>query len=305
MRGCSRLARPALAAYFGRVRRLQTFLPMMAAALAASSSPVSAWAGPPKPTHIMSMNMCTDMLLLDLVPKSRIASVTYLAHEAVQSTHPGIDRGVAINHGTAEDIVAEKPDLIFADDFSAPVARRLAKRVLAHLVEVKAVSSFADIRAVTRQMATTVGEETRGEAMIADMDRKLAWLAAHSPARRYTVAAWSGGSVPGRGTLANEIIEAAGAVNIASKLDSASYNTFGVEELLRADPDVLIYGGEVAAKPGLYSLALENSAVRARWTGRTVSYPDALFSCGVPQSADAAILLRQALDKVPPRPRRW
>lgn len=255
-----------------------------------------------KPVHIMSMNLCTDMLLLELVPAARIASVTYLAHGAAQITHPGVDRGIPVNHGTAEDIVAEKPDLIFAGDFSTPVAKRLARRVGANLVEVESVNSFADIRTVTRQMAKAVGEPARGEALIADMDRKLAWLSTHPPARRYTVAAWSGGAVPGKHTLANEIIEDAGAVNIASKLKSASYSSFGVEELLKADPDVLIYGDAVARKPALQSLGLENSAVRARWAGRTVAYPEVLFSCGVPQSADAAILLRRAFDQIPPRP---
>lgn len=246
--------------------------------------------------------MCTDMLLLELVPASRIASVTFLAHGAVAITHPGVDRGVAVNHGAAEDIVAERPDLIFASEISTPIAKRLALRVGAPLIEVKAVNSFADIRAVTRQMAAAVGEAVRGEAMIADMDGKLAWLAAHPPARRYTVAAWSGGSVPGRRTLANEIIEDAGAVNIASKSNGADYNTFGIEELLKADPDILIYGDDATTSPALHRLSLENPAVRARWAGRTVTYPEALFSCGVPQSADAAILLRRAFDRVPPRP---
>ena len=47
-----------------------------------------------------------------------------------------------------------------------------------------------------------VGEQARGEALIARMDAGLRALAAHRPARALTVAEWGGGGfVPGTGGL--------------------------------------------------------------------------------------------------------
>ena len=88
---------------------------------------------PRKPQRIMSVNMCSDILLLMLVPKDRIASITYLAHDPVEVLMPGADAGVPVNRGTAEEVVRQQPDLILASPWSTPVLRRLAAEVGAPL----------------------------------------------------------------------------------------------------------------------------------------------------------------------------
>ncbi|WP_337189155.1 ABC transporter substrate-binding protein [Phenylobacterium sp.] len=249
----------------------------------------------------MSMNMCTDLLLLQLVPKARIAAVTYLAHGAVEAVLPGADAGVPINYGTSEDILRYRPDLILAGDFSTPVTRRLAKRVGAHIFEVESVNDFEGIRRIVRQVGAAVGEPARAEAMVRDMDAKLAGLAARPPARRLRVVAWSGGtSVPGKGTLSNAIIEAAGGVNIAAQ-PGVNYTTFDVEQLLAADPDALLFGGVRSGKPSLRSDEGKHRVVRRYYGDRRISYNEVGYTCGLPQSAEAAVELRRALDGLPPR----
>src|SRR3569833_2121746 len=70
----------------------------------ASSGALPAPVAVRKPTRIMSMMLCNDVLLLMMVPRARIASITYLAHDAVEALLPGADTGVAISHGAAEEI---------------------------------------------------------------------------------------------------------------------------------------------------------------------------------------------------------
>lgn len=247
------------------------------------------------------MMQCNDLLLLALVPKERIVSVTYLAHDAVAAIMPGADRGVAINHGTAEEIVRQQPDLILAGTFSSPTARRLAKKVGARLVEIPAVDSFADIRQVTRQIGALVGEPARAEAMIARMDAILADLAAHPPKRVVTVAAWSGsGSVPGKGTLINEMIRVAGGANIAAKLQDTNYSSFGIEELIAARPDAIMESRNEWTAPSLRSEVGGHPLVRRLYARRTISYPAPAVSCGLPQTAEAARALRRAFAALPP-----
>ena len=103
----------------------------------------------PKPQRIMTMNMCADLMVLQLVPKSRIASVTYLAKAGSDVLFPGAEAGIAINHGTPEDIINLKPDLIVAGDFSTPMTRRMAKKVGARLVELKSATSWSSLRTCT------------------------------------------------------------------------------------------------------------------------------------------------------------
>jgi iron complex transport system substrate-binding protein len=276
----------------------------LAVAIAALAAQPAGAAPGGKPQRIMTMNQCADLIALQLVPRSRIASVTYLAREGAEQLFPGADAGIPVNHGTAEDVINVRPDLILAGDLSTPVTRRLAKRVGARVVELKSAQSFADVRATVRQVGEAVGEPARAAQVIATMDAKLAWLAAHPPKRRTRVVAWSGGTtVPGKGTLANEIIEAAGALNVAA-LPGIADTTFDVEQLLIADPDAVLYGTRSTNPPSLSREEGRHRVVRRLWGDRRIGYSELSFVCGLPQSADTALRIRAALDALPQRPAR-
>ena len=71
-----------------------TVAALAALALAASTAP-DAWAAS-KPQRVMSMNGCTDLLVLQLIPKSRVVSVTYRAKDAARGVLPGVADGVPV-----------------------------------------------------------------------------------------------------------------------------------------------------------------------------------------------------------------
>src|SRR5687768_9649358 len=178
---------------------------LLAIGVAAALLPQPAAAASPgmgKPQHILSMNQCTDLLLLQLVPKARIAGVTYLARDGSAALFPGAADGIAINYGTPEDIIKFRPDLILTGDFSLAVTRRLAHEVGAPLVEVKSTRSFADVRQNLRQVGAAVGEPERAEALVRQLDARLAELAARAPAKPNRIVVWDGGAtVPGSDTF--------------------------------------------------------------------------------------------------------
>lgn len=252
----------------------------------------------------MSLNLCADLILLQLAPKNRIRSVTFLAHGAAWAISPGLDAGVATNRGQAEDVAAQRPDLILAGDYSTPTVRRLAKEIGAPLVEVKTAEDWDAIRVAVRQVGQAVGEPEKAEALVRRMDATLAELRATAPRRPVTVAAWSGDTAPGEGTLANAIIEAAGAVNVATRLKGGRYGSFGLEQLLAARPDVLLYGGGATRAPSLRTDQAQHPLLLKLYQGRRLRYPDPLYACGLPQSAEAARELRAALAGLPARPPR-
>jgi iron complex transport system substrate-binding protein len=237
-------------------------------------------------------------MLLQLVPKSRIAGVTYLARDGAQTLFPGAADGVAVNYGTPEDIIKFRPDLILTGDFSLAVTRRLAREVGAPLVEVKSTRTFDDVRKNLRQVGAAVGEPARAEALVRQMDARLARLAARrAPPERVVV--WDGGAtVPGSDTFANQIVHTAGAVNIAAQ-PGGLYTGFDVERLLEARPDALLYAG--GARPLLQDDEARHRVIRRVFAGRRIAYPEVVFNCGLPQSAKAAEDLRRQLDALPPR----
>jgi len=252
-----------------------------------------------RPLRILSMNQCTDLLLLQLVPKARIAGVTYLARDGAQALFPGAASGIPINYGTPEDIIKFRPDLILTGDFSLAVTRRLAREVGAPIVEVKSAKSFDDVRRSLRLVGAAAGEPARAEALVREMDERLARLAADPPARPIRVVAWDGGAtVPGTETFANRILQAAGAVNIAAR-PGITYTGYDVERLLQAEPDALLSAG--GARPLLQNDEARHRVIRRKFAGRRIAYPEVAFNCGLPQSAKAAVDLRRQLDALPPR----
>jgi iron complex transport system substrate-binding protein len=247
------------------------------------------------PQHVMSLSMCTDDLLLELLPPERIASVTYYSRARGNSYQWPQAAKVRMNWGTVEEVLAEKPDLVLAGTYTTPAARALLKKLHWPLLEVPPAADFDEIRAVTRQVAHALLRDDVGETLIAKMDSTLRALAASKPSQIIRVAAWGEGrSIPGKGTLFDAILSAAGGVNIAASL-SGGYASFEVEQLIVAHPDVLAYSSDISDTPGLNTDMALHPLIRRLYAGRTVTYPGALYSCGVVESADAAAALRSSL----------
>ena len=249
-----------------------------------------------KPQHVMSLFLCSDQLLLNLLPPERIASVSFFARSYAGPTLAAQAARVKENYGTAEEVLAEKPDLILAGTYTTTATRAVVKRVGLPMVEVPAANNFAQIRNVTRLVGHAVGEDAKAESMIADMDATLKALATSAPRRRIVVAGWDGsGMVPGKGSLFDAILTAAGAVNVAATSPELTSGAFDIEQLLSARPDILLYGDATVDRPGLRNAQLQHPAIRKLYGQRQWAYPSVLYACGVPQSADAAKHLRDAM----------
>ena len=256
------------------------------------------------PQRIMSLSLCTDQLLLQLVPKERITSVTYLSRSSEYSYLSAEAEAVPINYGNSEEVLSERPDLVLAGTFAAAATRMLLKRVGISLVEVPPAESFDQIRANTRLVAHVVGAEEKGEALIAEMDATLAELVRTAPARRIVVAGWDGvGNVPAKGTLFDAILKAAGGENVADRLSSFNgYTAVDLEQLAAVQPDILAFGNARVGRLDLSNERLKHRVVRKLFEGHQITYPETLYSCGLPQSITVAARdLRRAMLEITAR----
>jgi iron complex transport system substrate-binding protein len=233
--------------------------------------------------------------LLELLPPSRIASVTYLSREPSNSLLWPQAAKVAANYGSPEEVLAERPDFVLAGTYGSRAARALVKMSNIPILEVPPADDFDQIRSITRAAAHALGRDAVAEALIGKMDATLRQLRSTRPDHSLRVAGWNGdGSVPRRGTLFDAILTAAGGVNIASS-DGERDGSFDLEQLLAARPDVLAYGSDTSRTPSLHTDAALHPLLLKLYAGRRVSYPSALYGCGVVESADAAVALRASL----------
>jgi len=258
------------------------------------------------PQRVMSLSLCTDALLLDLLPPERITSVTYLSHESTDPALAAEAARVGVNYGSAEEVLAENPDLVLAGTYSTPETRALLTRLGTPMLVVPPDNDFAAIRATVRNVARAVGAERRAELLLAHMDATLAALARNRPPRRIRVAAWGGdGYVPGRDTLFAALLAAAGGVNIAAPPGDRS-GFFDIEQLLMARPDVLAYASDEPA-PALVTETADHPVLLRLYVHRRITYRGLFADCGLPESVDAAVALQRQLlavigtiDRAPP-----
>jgi iron complex transport system substrate-binding protein len=268
-------------------------------AMALVSLSVTVRADDRKPHRVMSLNLCTDQLILQLLPPERIASVTYISRIPGYSFLTAQAQRVPVNYASAEEVLRDRPDLVVAGTTSTADIRALLKKVAIPLLEVPAADNFDQIRNVTRLVAHAVGEDATGESLIAHMNGTLAALAASAPTR-IVVAGWNGaGDVPGKGTLFDAILTAAGGVNVVAGANAnliyGQYTGFDLEQLVAMRPDILAYGRSRVGALDLAQQTLQHRVVRSLYAGREITYPETLYNCGLPQSADAARDLRRAM----------
>lgn len=209
-------------------------------------------------------------------------------------------RGVAINHGLAEEVLRAQPDLVIAGTYTTPATRALLKRLGWPMLEVGPADTIAQIRATTRQVAQAVGEVARAEQLLARMDAQLAELARH-PGPPLRVAAWDGaGFTAGPGSLYDTVLRLAGVVNVAADPRLTKSGAPDTELLLAAAPALLMRGGPLGERGddrnGLRADIAGNPLVRRFWgKDRTVAIDQAFYVCGTPFIADEALRLRARL----------
>jgi iron complex transport system substrate-binding protein len=256
-----------------------------------------------RPMRVMSLNLCTDQLVLALLPPRRIASVNERARDRGSSLMAAAAARIAINHGLAEEVLRARPDLVIAGSYTTPATRALLKRLGWPLLEVGPADTIAQVGATTRQVANAVGEAARGEQLLARMDAQLTELARH-PGPPLRVAAWDGsGFAAGPGSLYDTVLRLAGAVNVAADPQLAKSGAPDTELLLAAAPTLLVRGGlrrgEGDDHDGLRADVAGHPLVRRYWgTDRTLAIDQAYYVCGTPFIADEALRLRTRLQAV-------
>jgi iron complex transport system substrate-binding protein len=256
-----------------------------------------------RPLRVMSLNQCTDQLVLALLPKSQITSVTWLSRDPSGSVMADAAADTPVNYGSAEEVFRDKPDLVITGNYTTPATRAILNKLRYPLLEITSSDSFEDIRRDTRLVAKAVRAEARGEALIARMDATLRGLAAASgPPLR--VAAWDGAGFSARpGSMYDAVLKAAGAHNVANDAGVPRSDAPDVETLLATAPDLLVEGEPGFERPGRRSDVIANPTIRRFWGDRTVVIPQRYYVCGTPFSADAAATLRREMQAVERRAR--
>jgi iron complex transport system substrate-binding protein len=211
----------------------------LAASLAAGPG-VSAVAAAEAPRRIVSLTVCTDQLLLDLVERDRIAALTYFAVDPAVSMRVEEARGLPGVHWFAEEILAVQPDLVIAQEYSATGAVDMLRRLGYRVVLVPLATDFETMRRAIRIMADAVGDKARGEAMIARFDQRLAAVRPQGPERPRALAYDVNSFAADNDSIVDAALQAAGFRNAAREVPLGPGGRLPLESIVADPPDLIV-----------------------------------------------------------------
>lgn len=257
---------------------------------------------PQRPLRIASLNLCADELVLRLLDRDRIVSVTFLAADPAASNVADLARGVPLNRGLAEEIIPLKPDLVITGAFTTQAATAMLRLFGVPVLELSIPETLDQAYEQIRQVAARVGEAERGERLIAAMKAGLAGLADPQGPKRTAIVLRPNGFTAGKGSLVDDLMSRAGLVNLAARLPRDKFGQLALEEVVVAHPDLLIVDSGRDAPPSLAQALLKHPALAALdRDGHILSVPGRFMGCPGPELVTAARRLAGLPDEPAPK----
>lgn len=252
-----------------------------------------------RPHRVVSMNVCTDQLAMLIADEGQLYSVSHLASDPLSSVMAQEARAFAVNHGQAEEIFLMKPDLVMAGTYTTRATVELLRRLGFRVEEFAPASSFEAIKGDIERIGALLGREERAAELVAELDDGLARLAALAPSGKIAASYSSNSYTTGAGTLADNVMKAAGVKNMGAEQGILGGARLPLEMLIVAQPDMVVRGTSDYGRPALAQENFVHPAFRAFAEERTVNVPENYWICGAPFTLEAAYILRQAAESKP------
>jgi len=204
---------------------------------------------PAPPRRIVSQTLGTDEILFDICPHDRIVGVSTTAVEPAYSYVVDEVRKLKLPAITTVEIAVKlKPDLVFVASYSQAELIDILRSTGAPVFRFANFDRIDDVKTNVRIVGRATGEDAAADALVADMDRRLAAVAARVPAgpRPHVMTYATDGYTAGANTLFDDVIRAAGGTNASAEHGADGFLRISAEQLLKWDPDWIVTG----AKPG-------------------------------------------------------
>jgi iron complex transport system substrate-binding protein len=264
--------------------------------------PVSSGSGADtlSPKRVVSVNLCTDQLLLMLADPDQIASISHLARDPESSFMAVQANAFPINHARLEELLVLRPELILAGPYSEPRLLRSLRRLEIAVEQFPLTNTLQGIEADIRRLANLLGQVERGERLIMKMRANLARIEtnqAHSTRPKalfYQPRGYSSGSH----TLQDEALDYAGWRNLAAEAGIRGYAPLDLETLLLSEPDQLFTSGHTLSTFSRAQQLLHHPALHHLLQQRPIlAVPLKYWLCAGPMIVEAIAILHAAHER--------
>lgn len=250
--------------------------------------------GASRPPRIVSINPCIDAVLMRVADPGQIAGISHYSQDSRATSVPlAWALRFQATSGTAEEVVALRPDMVLSGPHVEPATIKALRRMKIRLLQFTVPESLAESTEQVRAIASAAGHPDRGRALAARIESAARPIAGiHVPAL-----IWQGGGlVPGAGTLSDELLTRAGFRNMSAAYGLKQWDVLPMEYLIARPPRVLL---STSASASGEDKLIAHRAIRQLATRITVApYATRLMNCGGPTIIDAMARLAQVRREV-------
>jgi len=250
--------------------------------------------------RIVSMNVCSDQLLLTLADPEQILGLSRFSRDGWQSWAADRARRYPVLSGGAEDVLVAKPDIVVASLFDKRSTRELLKANGLHLAEFTVPRTLDEVKDQIREMGEVVQHPDRARAEIARLDAAIARARQAATDKHYRVLPLSRrGWVSGRDSLVSSLLTETGLLNPAGELGVAFGGFASLEAIISLKPDFILVSeaGDRAEDDGRAFL-LHPALERFYPPEKRIVIPERLTVCGGVMLAEALDVLTAELKRV-------
>jgi iron complex transport system substrate-binding protein len=184
------------------------------------------------PARIVSLDLCTDWMLLKYADLSQVKAFSPLLYRYQADWVPD---DLPVHDGSLETILELDPDLLIAGEYNAILLRKRLQQ-LGRNVEVLPLPTGLDsIRAYQQRFLTIIEADQD--------DDQLQWSEKHPQRNQTLLLLGANGIGTGRDTLENDLIERAGWNNY---IQAKGYVDLRLEEIVAMPPDAIYWSAPLS-----------------------------------------------------------
>ncbi len=248
------------------------------------------------PQRVVSINLCTDQLLLALAAEQQILSLSWLASDPHESPVWTAAKRFPSNQGSVEELLVLHPDLVLAGRFTGGFTKGFLKRMGYRVLEIPPADSIAAIYANIRSVAHALQRSQRGEQIIATMAAAVESFQAGAPAAaRPALIVQPGGFTVAADSIAHELLLLAGFTNQAAVMGLDRWGSLSLEALLGSGAQRIVVATYRTDAPSLANQFTRHRLFRRlRRELEIVPVAARLLACGTPASLEAVRQMKAA-----------
>jgi iron complex transport system substrate-binding protein len=276
---------------------MRRWLAFLAAAMALLPGTTVSAANLPR---LVSMNVCTDQLVLKLADPEQILGLSRFSRDGWQGPAATDISRYPLLSGGAEDVLLIRPDIVVASAFDKRATRELLKAKGLRLAELAVPRTLDEARQQIREAGDITGHPDRALKEIARLDAALARARGAVAERHFRVLPLSRrGWVAGSDSFVGSLLGETGLRSAAGDLGFAFGGFASLEAIVKLRPDFIVVSqaGDYARDDG-QAFLLHPALERFYPIEKRIVIPERMTECGGVMLADALDALTAELKRV-------